>query len=143
MASINTVTLTGNLVKEVDIRTTANGTVVASVTIAVNGFKEDDTSFVDLTFFGKTAEALNNYARKGQKIGVTGRLKQESWDDKETGKKRSKMVVIVDNLELPPKSDSGFDNPAHAQQDSFNRRQTDVAPSDIDDKPIDLSTIPF
>ena len=129
MANLNSVSLTGNTTKDIDHRTTQSGTEVANVTIAVNGFKEGDTSYIDLTMFGKTAEVASKYISKGQQIGVTGRLKQESWEDKTTGQKRSKLVVIVDNLQLPPKgSQSGSGG--------------DIAPNNVDDE-VDFSSIPF
>ena len=125
MANLNSVSLTGNTTKDVDHRTTQSGTEVANVTIAVNGFKEGDTSFVDLVLFGKTAEVASKYIRKGQQIGVTGRIKQESWEDKTSGQKRSKLVVVVENLQLPPKG-STSDNS-----------------TDIPDEAIDMSSLPF
>lgn len=124
MANLNSVTLTGNVTKDVDHRTTTSGTEVANVSIACNGFKEGDTSFIDLVLFGKTAEIASKYVRKGQSIGVTGRLKQESWEDKTSGQKRSKLVVIVENLQLPPKGEQPASN-------------------DIPDEAIDMSSIPF
>ena len=131
MANLNSVTLTGNTTKDVDHRTTQSGTEVANVTIAVNGFKEGDTSFIDLVLFGKTAEVASKYISKGQQIGVTGRLKQESWEDKTSGQKRSKLVVVVDNLQLPPKGSAS------------EKANTDTVLEDIDDKPVDLSSLPF
>ena len=133
MADLNSVSLTGRLTKDVDHRTTQSGTEVANVTIAVNGFKENDTSFIDLVLFGKTAQAASKYISKGQQIGVTGRLKQESWEDKTSGQKRSKLVVVVENLQLPPKGSAS------------EKANTDTVLEDIDDKPIDLSglNIPF
>ena len=128
MANLYSVTLTGRLTKDVDHRTTQSGTEVANVTIAVNGFKEGDTSFIDLVLFGKTAEAASKYISKGQQIGVTGRLKQESWEDKTSGQKRSKLVVVVENLQLPPKGSS-----------SNNSNNS----GDIPDNAPDLSGIPF
>lgn len=128
MANLNSVNLTGNLTRDIELKTTANGTQVANATIAVNGFKESDTSFIDLVLFGKTAEVAAKYTSKGQQIGVSGRLQQRSWEAKD-GQKRSIVEVVVDNLQLPPKS-------------SQTERQ-DVVLEDIDDKPIDLSTIPF
>ena len=125
MANLNSVTLTGNTTKDVDRRTTQSGTEMANITIAVNGFKEGDTSFVDLLMFGKTAEVASKYISKGQQIGVTGRLKQESWEDKTSGQKRSKLVVVVENLQLPPKGG------------------TSDRSAEISDEPIDLSSIPF
>lgn len=126
MANLNSVTLTGNTTKDVDHRTTQSGTEVANVTIAVNAYN-GDTSFIDLVLFGKTAEVASKYISKGQQIGVTGRLKQESWEDKTSGQKRSKLVVVVENLQLPPKGE-----------------QRDVAPEDIPNDPINLNdVIPF
>ena len=127
MANLNSVTLTGNTTKDVDHRTTQSGTEVANITIAVNGFKDGDTSFIDLVLFGKTAEVASKYISKGQQIGVTGRLKQESWEDKTSGQKRSKLVVVVENLQLPPKGSSS--------NNSNN--------SDIPDEAISLKDLPF
>lgn len=125
MANLNSVSLTGNAARDIDHRTTQSGTEVANVTIAVNGFKEGDTSFVDLVLFGKTAEVASKHIRKGQQIGVTGRLKQESWEDKTSGQKRSKLVVIVENLQLPPKGNTSDNS------------------TDISDEAIDMSSLPF
>ena len=102
MANINTVSLTGRLVRGVELRATANGMSVANVAIAVSDYK-DNTSFIDLVFFSKTAEIASEYLSKGSHIGITGRLQQRSWEDKE-GNKRSTIEVVVNELELPPKS---------------------------------------
>lgn len=126
MSNLNSVTLTGNLTRDIELKTTTGGTQVANATIAVNGYKEGDTSFIDLVLFGKTAEVASKYTSRGQQIGVTGRIQQRSWDDKD-GKKRSTIEVVVDNLQFPPK----------------NSVQEDTVIEDIDDKPIDLSQIPF
>lgn len=131
MANLNSVALTGNLTRDIELKTTANGTQVANATIAVNGFKEGDTSFIDLVLFGKTAEVAVKYTGKGQQLGVSGRLQQRSWEAKD-GTKRSVTEVVVDNLQLPPKGDA-------APQASSG----DVVLEDIDDKSIDLSAIPF
>lgn len=132
MANINSVSLTGNTTKDVDHRTTQSGTEVANVTIAVNAYN-GDTSFVDLVLFGKTAEVASKYVGKGQQIGVTGRLKQESWEDKTTGQKRSKLVVVVENLQLPPKGSSS----------NNSNNSGDVASVDIPDEAISLKDLPF
>ena len=101
MANLNSVTLTGNLTKDIELRTTQSGTNVANATIAVNGYKEDDTSFIDLVLFGKTAETAAKYTTKGQQIGVSGRLQQRSYE--KDGRKVYVTEVVVDNLQLPPK----------------------------------------
>lgn len=128
MANLNTVTLTGNLVRDIELKTTQGGTNVANATIAVNGFKDGDTSFIDLVMFGSTAEVASKYLSKGQKIGVSGRLQQRSWEAKD-GTKRSTVEVVVSNLELPPKGES---------------KAVDNLPNDDElDEPVDLSSIPF
>lgn len=131
MANLNNVALTGNLTRDIELKTTANGTQVANATIAVNGFKEGDTSFIDLVMFGKTAEVAAKYTAKGQQIGVSGRLQQRSWEAKD-GTKRSTVEVVVDNLQLPSK---GTTTPQAGSGD--------VVLDDIDDEPISLDSIPF
>lgn len=132
MANLNIVAISGRLTKDVEIRTTSTGTEVANATLAVNGYKEDDTSFFDVVFFGKAAEVVSKYSGKGQLLTVSGRLQQRSWDDKETGKKRSVVEIVASEVQLPPKGES-------------QSKPKDVVLEDIDDKPIDLRdvNIPF
>lgn len=102
---MNSVALTGNLTNDVDVKYTAGGTAVANITIAVNDRRkigeqwQEVATFVDVTLWGKTAENAGQYLAKGRKVGVVGKLAQESWEDRETGKRRSKLKVIADTLE--------------------------------------------
>lgn len=143
MADMNTVSLTGRMVRDVEVKTTESGKKVASFSIAVNGFKEDDTNFINCVAWEKTVEILEKYAPKGKQVGITGRLQVRSWDDKDSGKKRSAMEVVVTNLTLlGSKSDGGGHESAPAPSDN-DYHGKDTVIEDIDDKPIDLSEIPF
>ncbi len=104
--SINKVVLTGNLTRDAEMRYTQGGSAVASLGIAVNdrvknsstGDWEDYANFINCTMFGKRAEGLQPYLTKGQKVAIDGRLRYSTWESE--GQKRSKVEVIVENLEL-------------------------------------------
>ena len=102
----NKIILQGNLTKDIEIKYSSGGSAIASSTIATSrkfksaaGEQKEETLFVDLTFFGRTAEIANQYLRKGSKVLVDGRLKLDQWTDKQ-GQKRSKHSVIVENLQM-------------------------------------------
>lgn len=79
----------------------AGTTTLAQFSIAVrDGFKKDKTHFFDCKAFGKTAEIVRDYVKKGDEIGINGRLEQETWDDKQTNQKRSKIVIIANQVSL-------------------------------------------
>lgn len=112
--NINLVVLGGNLTRDVELKYTQSNTAIARFTIANNkkwtsssGEKKEDVAFIDCTAWGKTAETIAKFFGKGQKIAVTGRLKQEVWNDKEDGKKRSKIGVTVDSFEFVGDSKGG------------------------------------
>lgn len=105
MASYNRVILLGNLVRDIELRYTNSRMAVCQNAIAVNDRRKnasgewiDETSFVDVTFFGRTAEVVSEYLGKGSPIFVEGRLKQDTWE--KDGQKRSKLHVIVDRMQL-------------------------------------------
>ncbi len=101
----NRVVLVGNLTRDIEMRYAPSGTAIGSTGIAVtrkmtvNGEKREETCFVDITFWGRTAEVANQYLSKGSKVLVEGRLKYEQWDDA-NGQKRSKHTVSVENMEM-------------------------------------------
>ena len=114
------------------MRYTQSGTAVASVTLATNrkwksesGELKEEVTFIDCTAFGKTAEIIGQYCRKGNPLLVEGRLRTESWDDKTTGAKRSKLVVIVENIQLMGGKNeaSGQAAPAPAHNTTTNAAQ--------------------
>lgn len=105
MASFNKTITAGNLCRDVELKFTPGGTAVAEVSLAVNEVRYDkdhkkieEVSFVDVTLWGKTAEIAGEYLRKGSNVLIEGKLKSDSWDDKETGKKRSKLKVVAERL---------------------------------------------
>ena len=101
--SINATILGGRLCRDVETKFLPKGTAIANVSVANNrkwkneaGETKEEVSFFDVVMFGNTAEAFAKYHSKGSECLVEGRLKQETWDDKATGAKRSKIVVIAD-----------------------------------------------
>ena len=107
MANLNKVMLIGNVTRDPEIRYTPKGTALVELGIAVNrrytadnGEKREETTFVDVTFWGRTAEIANEYLRKGRSVYVEGRLQLDSWDDKQTGQKRSKLRVVGEEMQM-------------------------------------------
>ena len=108
----NKVILVGNLTRDVEIRYTQSGSAIGKTGIATNrkfksqaGEQKEEVMFIDLTFFGRTAEIANQYLHKGSKVLVDGRLTLEQWTAQD-GSKRSKHSITVENLQMLPKSDS-------------------------------------
>jgi len=144
--SINQVILMGRLTRDPEMRTTTTGKTIASFSLAVDrGGQDDQADFFDITAWEKLAELVNQYLSKGRRCLVQGRLRQDSWDDKETGKKRTKVeVVATDVTFLDGPSGGDSKGSSNTQSSTASKpQQKDVAPADIDDKPIDLSEIPF
>jgi len=145
--SINQVILMGRLTRDPEQRTTTTGKTIASFSIAVDrGGQDDAADFFDVTAWEKLGDLVMQYLSKGRRVLVQGRLRQDSWDDKETGKKRSRIEVTATDVTFldGPSGDSG--NAGGASSASSASSQTaskDVVIEDIDDKPIDLSEIPF
>jgi len=105
MASFNKVILAGNLTRDPELRYTPKGTAVTRITLAVNrtystetGEKKEEVSFVDVDVWGRQAEVLSQYMRKGRPLLVEGRLKQDTWEDKNTHQKQSKLKVVLESF---------------------------------------------
>lgn len=106
--SVNKVFLMGNLTRDPQVRFTPGGTAVAEIGLAVNrryldkqsNQWKDEVTFVDVTLWGRTAEVAGEYLTKGRQVFIEGRLQLDSWDDKETGQKRSKMRVVCENMTM-------------------------------------------
>lgn len=115
--SINKVLITGNLTRDAELRTTPAGTAILSFGVAVNdrrrnqnGEWEDYANFIDCTMFGRRAEALASYLTKGVKVAIEGRLHYSSWEDRNSGQRRSKVDVTVDELEFMSSRNGGGQN---------------------------------
>ena len=105
MASFNKVILAGNLTRDPELRYTPKGTAVCKFGLAISrnwtneaGEKKEEVTFVDVDAFGRQAEVVAQYMKKGRPFLVEGRLKLDQWEDKETKAKRSKHVVVVDSF---------------------------------------------
>ena len=140
--SINQVILMGRLTRDPEQRTTPSGKNVVSFSIAVDRQGQDDQAdFFNVTAWEKLGDLVMQYLSKGRRVLVQGRLRQDSWDDKETGKKRSRVeVTATDVTFLDGPGDSGSSGGGAKQAEAPARNEPDVA---FDDKPIDLSEIPF
>ena len=108
MASYNKVILVGNLTRDPQVRYTPGGTAVTELGLAVSrtwfnkqtNQKQEDTTFVDITLWGRQAEVAGQYLAKGRPVLIEGRLQLDQWDDKETGQKRSKLKVVGENMQM-------------------------------------------
>jgi single-strand DNA-binding protein len=107
MASFNKVILLGNLTRDPEVRYTPKGTAVTELGMAVNrvytaenGEKREEATFVDVTLWGRTAEIAGEYLKKGRPVFIEGRLQLDTWDDKQSGQKRSKLKVVGEGLQL-------------------------------------------
>lgn len=136
--SINQVILMGRLTRDPEQRTTTSGRTVVSFSIAVDRQTQDDQAdFFDVTAWEKLGELVMQYLSKGRRVLVQGRLRQDSWEDKETGKRRSRVEVVASDVTFldGPSGDTGGS--------TANISTKEEVVTEIDDKPIDLSEIPF
>ena len=120
MPSFNRVTLMGNLTRDPQIKQLPSNTTVADFGLAMNrhyktqsGEDREEVCFIDCSAFGKQAEVIGQYCRKGKALFVEGRLKYDQWDDKTSGAKRSKVSVVVENFQFVGRpGDGSADRPA-------------------------------
>ena len=115
MASFNKVILIGNLTRDPQVKYTPSGTAVTEIGMAVNrqwfdkatNTRKDETTFVEVTLWGRTAEVAGEYLAKGRQVLIEGRLQLDSWDDRESGKKRSKLFVVGEHMTMMGSRDGG------------------------------------
>jgi single-strand DNA-binding protein len=107
MASFNKVILVGNLTRDPEVRYTPKGSAVCDLGLAVNrqyslenGEKREEVTFVDVVLWARLAEIAGEYLKKGRPVLIEGRLQLDSWDDKQSGQKRSKLRVIGETMQL-------------------------------------------
>ena len=137
--SINQVILLGRLTRDPEQRTTASGKNVVSFSIAVDRQSQDDQAdFFNITAWDKLGDLVMQYLSKGRRFLIQGRLRQDSWEDKDTGKRQSRIEVTASDvtfLDGPSGDNSGSAAPKTTKKEEVV--------TEIDDKPIDLSEIPF
>lgn len=161
----NKIILVGNLTRDIELRYAQSGTAIAKTAIATsrkftsNGEKKEEVCFVDITFFGRSAEVANQYLRKGSKVLVEGRLNFEQWSD-QNGQKRSKHSVIVETMQMldskGEQNSNNYQNPGqqsnqtpayngsyNAPQQQQSYAQKPMPQKDIPEIDIDEDEIPF
>ena len=153
----NKVTLMGNLTRDPETRQTPSGQSVTNFSLAVNrtwkgqdGSQQEAVSFIDCVCWGKAGEIIAQYMQKGRPILVSGRLDQRSWE--QDGNKRSKVEVVVEDFNFigggggdgggSYGGNSGGGSTKSTNDDTSSKKD-DVVVEEIEDKPIDLSDIPF
>lgn len=139
--AFNKVILMGNLTRDPELRSTTSGSSVASFALAITrnwnnaqGERQEETSFIDCEAWGRTGETIAKYVQKGRQLLVSGRLRQDTWQDKDTGKNRSTLRVVVEEFSFVSDGNRGGAAPQTGGEPT-------VEP--INDDPIDLSDIPF
>ena len=146
MANVNKVILIGNVTRDPEVKFTSKGSAVTDIGLAINrnytldnGEKREETTFVDVELWGRLVEIAGEYAKKGRPIYIEGRLRMDTWEDKASGQKRSRMKVVGENLQLlgsrtegsAPRSSSGGGSGGGEQENyesSAPRRPTAPAP---------------
>ncbi|MFZ2276104.1 MAG: single-stranded DNA-binding protein [Candidatus Nanogingivalis sp.] len=141
--AFNKVILMGNLTRDPELRSTTSGSSVTSFALAVNrtwnnaqGERQEETSFIDCEAWGRTGETIAKYVSKGRQLLVSGRLRQDTWQDKDTGKNRSTLRVVVEEFSFVSDGNRGGASSASSSQ-------SEPVVDEISDDPIDLSDIPF
>ncbi len=166
MASFNKVILIGNLTRDPELKYTPKGTAVAKIGLAVNrswktdtGETREEVTFIDVDAFGRQAEVIGQYLKKGRPLMVEGRLKLDQWDDKTTGQKRSRLGVVLESFQFLDSGRGGEGGGAGAEGGDYAPREarppqprpTRPAPaapaaaasSDPDMPPVEDDDVPF
>jgi single-strand DNA-binding protein len=151
MASFNKVILLGNLTRDPEIRYTPKGTAVTEIGLAVNRVymgenneKREEATFVDVTLWGRTAEIAGEYLKKGRPVFIEGRLQLDTWEDKQSGQKRSKLKVVGEGLQLLGSRPSGSSAaPAEAGDEPSSARSSAPPPKSPAPAEPDDDEIPF
>ncbi len=107
MASLNKVMLIGNVTRDPEVKFTPKGSAVADLGLAVNrvytnqaGEKSEEVTYIDVELWGRLAEIAGEYAKKGRSVFIEGRLRLDSWEDKQSGQKRNRLKVVGEVLQL-------------------------------------------
>ena len=152
MANLNKVMIIGNLTADPEVRTTPRGASLTELRLAVNrvssgpndGERREETTFLDVTCWGRTGEVAAQYLSKGRPVFIEGRLQMDTWEDKQTGQKRSRIRIVAENLQLlggrgdapqgggspaPQRSYGGYQQQGGYQQGGYQQGGSDYAPS--------------
>lgn len=132
MANLNKVQLIGNITRDPEIKYTPKGSAVTDLGLAINryystenGEKREEVTFVDVTLWGRQAEIAGEYCKKGRPVYIEGRLQLDSWEDKASGQKRSKLRVVGENMQLlgprPGASGNGAAPSEYGEEERYSR----------------------
>jgi single-strand DNA-binding protein len=152
MANFNKVILAGNLTRDPELRYTPKGLAIAKIGIAINrtwktetGETKEEVTFVDVDAFGKTAETIGQYLKKGRPILMEGRLRYETWDDKQTNAKRSKLGVVLESFQFldSGRSEAGVPRPTAAPPASAAAPAAAAAPPEPEASEPEHDDVPF
>lgn len=144
MANLNKVFLMGNLTADPELRYTPKGTAVTDIRLAINRYyagdnseRQEETTFVDVTLWNRQAEVAGNYLSKGRGVFVEGRLQLDSWEDKASGQKRTKLRVIGENIQLFPAAaiPPTWRRPPPAVRSPFQQLRAIPGPSELQSSP--------
>lgn len=130
----------GNLTRDPEIKYTPKGTAIANFGIAVNRVfssgegreKKEEVTFIDIEAWGRTAEVIGEHFKKGRPIFIEGRLKLDQWDDKQSGKKMSKLKVVADSFEFIGGKEGSSSRPAQGEHPHHDRPPAKRPPADPD-----------
>ena len=154
--------IAGNVTRDPEMRTTPSGSQVCSFAIAVNrsykdssGAQQDQVSYLDCVAWGKSAEIISQYIKKGSQLLVSGRLEQRSWEDKNSGQRRSRTEIVVEDFSFIGGNNNGGNgggsygggsrggaSKAAAATEDVDTG-SDIVPDDVPDDQINLDEIPF
>jgi single-strand DNA-binding protein len=150
MANFNKVILAGNLTRDPELRYTPKGTAIAKIGLAINrkwksesGEMKEEVTFVDVDAFGKTAETIGQYLKKGRPILIEGRLRYDAWEDKQTKQKKNKLGVVMESFQFIDSSNRGEgggapapSRPAAGATPAPEAAEADAPPPEGDDVPF-------
>ena len=126
MADLNEVIVIGRVTKDEELKYTPGGMAIGNISIAVNRRVKkgqewaDEANFFDVVIFGKQAENLSKFLTKGQQIAIVGFLKQERWEDVQTGEKRSKIKIVTNNIQLLSRSKNNEQNNSYSDNGYYD-----------------------
>lgn len=138
---VNKVIVIGNLTRDPEVKALASGTSVAEVSLALNrkysqgGEKKEETTFIDITFWGKQAEIVGQYAKKGRQLYVEGRLTQDSWTDADNNK-RTKLKVTAEDFQFLGGGEGKTEGKAQAAQKPQSGKASQPAVVDVEDEDV-------
>ena len=145
MAGFNKVVLLGNITRDIELRETPSGMKVCDIGLAVNEKRKngEDVMFIDCTLWDKTASLAAEYLAKGRQVLFEGRLKQDTWNDKDTGAKRSKIGLTVDKMVFVGGREDSQQQPQQQYTPEQQRQMDTPLPAPNNQEPLDPESVPF